>query len=65
MSYWPRAMELGARLLGLIFRKLSKLEAWSLALGPRCLTLAACTLMCLVLEAWDLGFLVHGPGFSV
>ena len=43
MSYGPWATELGAQLLGLRFRKLSKLEACSLALGPSGLTLAACT----------------------
>ena len=43
MSYGPWATVLGAQLLGLRFRKLSKLEACSLELGPSGLTLAACT----------------------
>ena len=33
MSYGPRAMELGAQLIGWIFKKLLKLDAWSLELG--------------------------------
>ena len=36
MNYGPRAMELGAQLLGLIFKKLLKLDgmrAWCLRLG--------------------------------
>jgi len=42
-----------------------RLAALSLRLVARGLGLAACTLMSLVLEAWDLGLLVHGPWFSV
>ena len=59
MNYGPRAMELGAQLLGLIFKKLLKLDAW-------CLALVAC---CLQLVAWrlDLGPVAmgHGPRFVV
>jgi len=41
------------------------LVALSLKLAAWGLKLAACTLNRLVLEAWDLGLLVHGPCFSV
>ena len=46
MSYGPRAMNHGPRLLGLIFKKLLKLDgmrAWRLALGAWRLALVACS----------------------
>ena len=53
MNYGPRAMELGTQLIGLIFKKLLKLDgmrAWRLALGAWRLELAACSFL---LGAWD------------
>ena len=57
MSYGPRAMELGAQLIGWIFKKLLKLDgmrAWRLALVAWRLALGACGLRLL---AWSLGSL--------
>jgi len=48
MSYGPRAMELGAQLIGRIFKKLLKLDgmrAWRLVLGAWRLVLGACGLL--------------------
>ena len=44
MSYGPWATELGAQLIGRIFKKLLKLDAWRLALGAwRLLQIGLCS----------------------
>ena len=55
MSYGPWATELGALSIGLKFRKLSKLDAWCLALGASGLQLVACSFFSVTV--------FHGPCF--
>jgi len=69
MSYGPWATELGAQLIGRIFKKLLKLDAWRLALGACSFYELVCVLgmEILRLAAWclDLGPVAvsRGPRF--
>ena len=77
MSYGPRAMELGAQLIGRIFKKLLKLDgirAWCLVLGAWRLVLGGFYILVCVLgmeilrlAAWCLELFPvavgHGPCF--
>ena len=69
MSYGPWATELGAQLIGRIFKKLLKLDAWRLALGGFYKLVCVLGMEILRLAAWrlDLGpvAVLPGPRFMV